>query len=55
MDDSDLDSNYLSENEYDEYDSSYRSSSQHSTQSLERHRNEMNLDDNDNDDTNQRC
>src|ERR1044072_2489440 len=48
MDDSDLDSNYLSESE----PSSYGSSSQHSAYSVELHRNQMNLDDND-DDTNQ--
>jgi len=47
MDDSDLDSNYLSE---DEYEDSFGSSSQHSAYSLEMHRNEMNVDD---DDTNQ--
>lgn len=46
MDDSDLDSNNLSENEYG---SPYGSSSQHSAHSLEMHRNQMNLDD----DTNQ--
>jgi hypothetical protein len=54
MDDSDLDSNYLTEDECESScesscDSS-GSSSQHSACSLERRRNEMNLDD---DDTNQ--
>lgn len=50
MDDSDLDSNYISESEL----SSYGSSSQHSAHSLEIHRNQMNIDDdNDDEDTNQ--
>ena len=47
MNDSDLDSNYLSE---DEYESSFGSSSENSAYSLEKHRNEMNLKD---DNTNQ--
>ena len=46
MDDSDLDSNYLSEDEYE----SSGNSSQHSAYSLQMRRDEMNLDD---DDTNQ--
>jgi hypothetical protein len=48
MDESDVDSNYLSESEHQ---SSFGSSSQHSAYSLDMYRNEMNLDDND--DTNQ--
>src|SRR3954469_4281161 len=47
MNDSDLNSNYFSE---DECESSFGSFSEHSAYSLKRHRNEMNLD---NDDTNQ--
>jgi len=45
-DDSDFDSNYISEDS--QYEGSFGGSSQHSAHSLEMHRNEMNLDDNTN-------
>src|SRR5215471_18802584 len=47
LDDTDIDFNYTTEDSqfYDDYESSF-GSSQHSAHSLEIHRNEMNLDDN---------